>query len=156
MSWDNVTHKRLRDVAAYLWPDARDCRRLVADSLIDSSRINWDEPPNLRWQSVIIECDKQNTLHKLVPVLLRDYSSNTQLQEACAPWLTSAAQTPAKKKAATPAKVPSAYADQAEEMPVTLESIRADLAIMSRALAELERWRIELSTMSAKNQAKEN
>jgi len=155
MAWNNDTHKKLRDVASYLWPDSRDCRRLVADSLIDATRINWDEPPNLRWQSVILEAEKQNTLYRLVPVLLKEYPENRELIAACAPWVVVPEDLSAKKKKVVPVNVAEEFADTVEEMPVTLESIRADLTIMSKELAELKRWRIALSTMSALNQPKE-
>lgn len=172
MSWDNVLHKRLRDICAYLWEDSRDCRRLVAESLIDSSRINWDEPPTLRWQSVIMECEKQGTLHKLCPILLLEYPENTHLREAVAPWLPNVSgaspdialvppvgvpvpepPVKGKEKAAdkVPVKVDPLYADDAAEIFVTMESIRADMAFMSRQLAELRRWRKELAVHAAKD-----
>lgn len=169
MSWDNVLHKRLRDICAYLWEDSRDCRRLVADSLIDSTRINWDEPPSLRWQSVILECEKQGTLYKLCPVLLSEYPENTHLREAVAPWMPdSSGDSPVedKKRKAEPEKkpekkepepkkvpveIPIEYADLADEIPITLESIRADLAYLSKSVDELKRWRQELSVISSKS-----
>lgn len=164
VAWDNVLHKRLRDICAYLWEDSRDCRRLVADSLIDSSRINWDEPPSLRWQSVILECEKQGTLYKLCPVLLAEYPENTHLREAVAPWITTFSgaspsgdkktkeepvKEPEKKK--VPIEIPIEYADLAEEIPITLESIRADLTYISKSVSELKRWRQELSIISSKS-----
>lgn len=160
--WDNVLHKRLRDICAYLWEDSRDCRRLVADSLIDSSRINWDEPPSLRWQSVILECEKQGTLYKLCPVLLAEYPENTHLREAVAPWMVNSSGGAAKDteikepkpkapEVKIPVEVPAEYMDEIDEIPITLQSIRADLAYLAKDIAELKRWRQEMAVMSAKN-----
>lgn len=165
MAWDNVLHKRLRDICAYLWEDSRDCRRLVADSLIDSSRINWDEPPSLRWQSVILECEKQGTLYKLCPVLLAEYPLNTHLREAVAPWMENTSGAPEVKvpevKAPKPKSkprvkkipvvVPIEYEDLVEEIPITLQSIRADLAYIAKDVAELKRWRQEMATLASKS-----
>lgn len=53
---------------------------------MDASQINFEEPPALRWQSVINEAEKQNTMTKLVPVLLARYPENAQLKSACAPF----------------------------------------------------------------------
>lgn len=162
ISWDNVLHKRLRDICAYLWEDSRDCRRLVADSLIDSSRINWDEPPSLRWQSVILECEKQGTLYKLCPVLLAEYPENTHLREAVAPWMENksggaAEKTPEVKtpEVKAPVQIPAAlvdeFSDEIDEIPVTLQSMRADLAYLSKDIQELKRWRQEVAVMAAKS-----
>lgn len=168
MAWDNVLHKRLRDICAYLWDDSRDCRRLVADSLINSARINWDEPPSLRWQSVILECEKQGTLYKLCPILLAEYPQNTHLREAVAPWMenTSGGATPITEikvpevkapekvkepEVKVPIVVPVEFADEVDEIPITLQSIRADLAYLAKDIAELKRWRQEMAVMSSKN-----
>lgn len=125
---------------------------MVADALIDSSRVNWDEPPALRWQSVILECEKQNTLTRLVPVLLKEYPDNKQLFEACLPWLSEKKADATRKTEVDDAKRKTThYADLAEEIPVTLESIRMDLAMIAKDISELKRWRKELSTMSAKS-----
>lgn len=169
--WDNVLHKRLRDICAYLWEDSRDCRRLVADSLINSDRINWDEPPSLRWQSVILECEKQGTLYKLCPILLAEYPENTRLREAVAPWMenTSGGATRLAEIKTPEAKVPDAkvpevkvpgavsveHTYEIEEISITLQSIRADLAYLSKDIGELKRWRQELAVMAAKSMSGE-
>lgn len=81
-----LAHRKLQEACIYLFPEPRDCRLLLANSGMDISQINFDEPPALRWQSAINEAEKQNTLHKLVPVLLARYPQNPQLKAACAPW----------------------------------------------------------------------
>lgn len=157
MAWDNVLHKRLRDICAYLWEDSRDCRRLVADSLIDSTRINWDEPPSLRWQSVILECEKQGTLYKLCPVLLAEYPENTHLREAVAPWMIAssgeASKVPLVKQPEikVAVEVPLEYLDEVDEIPITLQSIRADLAYIAKDVAEIKRWRQEMAVLASKS-----
>lgn len=54
---------------------------------MDASRMTFDEPPALRWESVILQGDKQRSLDKLAPVLLSRYPNNPNLQEAVAPWI---------------------------------------------------------------------
>lgn len=83
----NAVHQKLRDVLAYLWPDVRECRRLVADAHINASHIDWNDPSALRWQSIIDEAEKQNVVSSLVPVLLNEYPQNAQLRDACAEWM---------------------------------------------------------------------
>lgn len=53
---------------------------------MDPSSLDFDEPPALRWQSVISEAEKQNAMGKLVPVLLARYPDNSQLKAACLPF----------------------------------------------------------------------
>lgn len=45
------------------------------------------EPPALFWESVILQCEKQESLRSLVPVLLARYPKNKMLQEAVGPWI---------------------------------------------------------------------
>lgn len=75
---------------------------LVQESGIDSSRMTFAEPPALFWESVILQCEKQESLRKLVPVLLARYPNNTMLQEAVEPWINlpqkvETTKAPAKK-----------------------------------------------------------
>lgn len=165
MAWDHILHKRLRDICAYLWEDARDCRRLVSEAQIDSSKIVFEEPPMLRWQSVIMECEKQGTLTKLCPILLQEYPANTKLVEAVSPWMPNVSggapepvpepvpkEKPVEK---VPIVVDPKYADDAEGIFVTMESMRSDLAMMARQLGELRRWRKEIAMLAAKDQSGE-
>lgn len=146
--WDIVLHKRLQVVCAYLWPDPRDCQRLVQDSMIDSSRISWEEPPFLRWQSVIMEADKQGTLSRLCDVLIREYPENKELKLACSPWQNGEQPLIAKKEE-NPVALSAKYAQYVEETPPILEAIRHDLALLSTDIAELKLWRKSISTLSA-------
>lgn len=84
---DTIARKHLRDIAAALWPDARDARRVVTDAQIDPSRITWDEPSISRWQSILDEAEKQAAMQNLVAFLLAEYPHNAFLREVCAPWL---------------------------------------------------------------------
>lgn len=167
MAWDYILHKRLRDICAYLWEDARDCRRLVSEAQIDSTKIIFEEPPMLRWQSVIMECEKQGTLSKLCPILLQEYPANTKLVEAVSPWMPNISggapqpqpepESKAKGKAIekVPIIVDPIYADDAESIFVTMESIRSDMTTMTRQLDELRRWRKEIAMLAAKDQSGE-
>lgn len=60
---------------------------LVQDAGIDSSRMTFAEPPALFWESIIVQCEKQESLRTLVPVLLARYPNNKLLQEAVEPWI---------------------------------------------------------------------
>lgn len=171
MAWDRVLHKRLRDICAYLWEDARDCRRLVADAVIESGKIVFDEPPMLRWQSVIMECEKQGTLPKLCSVLLAEYPENTKLLEAISPWMPNisggppdqakeppppAAPPPAPPPVATiapvlPISIVPQPSEEFDELVVTIESMRADMAHLMQQVEELRRWRREIATVAAKD-----
>lgn len=106
-----LAHRRLQEAAIYLWPNARDCRVLVTESGMDASNLDFDEPPALRWQSVISEAEKQNAMQKLVPVMLARYPDNSQLKSACAPFAaaepvsapeTARATSPPQDKSAVP------------------------------------------------------
>lgn len=135
---------------------------LVANSGMDASQINFEEPPALRWQSVINEAEKQGTLHKLVPVLLARYPENRQLIAACAPWeAADPVQTVPNQKQKTPAVelvpliVPKEFADIAyEDTVATIASLRMSIASQEKRLADLESWRIRVSTMSSAKIAK--
>lgn len=162
----------------YFWPDSRDARLLVNDAGMDGSRITWDEPPALRWQSIISEAEKQNTLQKLVPILLARYPDNAQLQNACNPFeaaepikaipsTTEGAGTQVPdgavlvKKFEADAKAESSplqAGTPSHLMPVTLELDEAAATIGSlrmvaieteRRLTALEEWRKIISTMSS-------
>lgn len=114
-----MSHRRLQEACIYLFPDPRDCRLLVANSGMDASQITFDEPPALRWQSVINEGEKQNTLHKLVPVLLSRYPNNSQLVAACAPW--EAADPVVAEDEAPKTEVPKEVAPTADhEIPLAI------------------------------------
>lgn len=54
---------------------------------MDISQVKFGDPPALRWESVIREGDKQRSLDKLAPVLLKRYANNPQLQLAVSPWI---------------------------------------------------------------------
>lgn len=84
--WSSL-HTRLQTVCIYLWPVPEDCRMLVADAGVDSSRMSFAEPPALFWESIIVQCEKQESLRTLVPVLLARYPNNKRLQEAVEPWI---------------------------------------------------------------------
>lgn len=71
----------------YLWPVAASCRTLVGEAGVDSSEMTFDEPNALRWESVIRESEKQESLNILTPVLLSKYPKNRRLQEAVEPWI---------------------------------------------------------------------
>lgn len=121
---------------------------------------------------MILECEKQGTLYKLCPVLLAEYPENTHLREAVAPWMENksggAAEKTPKVKASevkapevikVPVQIPAAlvdeFSDEIDEIPVTLQSIRADLAYLSKDIQELKRWRQEVAVMAAKSMAGE-
>lgn len=108
-----LAHRRLQEAAIYLWPNARDCRVLVVESGMDASNLDFDEPPALRWQSVISEAEKQNAMQKLVPVMLARYPDNAQLKSACAPF------APAEPvSAAMPVEIPKPQVAPAEPIPI--------------------------------------
>lgn len=119
----------------------------------------------LRWQSVIMECEKQGTLAELCPILLREYPANTKLAEAVAPWMPNisggapetAPETAPKGKPVVkvPIVVDPIYADDAETIFVTLDSMRADLATLAKQMDEQRRWRKEIAMLAAKDQAGE-
>lgn len=118
-------HIRLQSVCIYLWPVPEECRQLVAESGVDSRQMNFGEPPSFFWESVILQCEKQNTLHKLVPVLLSRYPGNTDLQDVVEPWLDKIPVQ--RKKAKTTEKVEQMKQAQ-ETLPVTITVATADLA----------------------------
>ena len=170
-----LAHSNLQKACIYLFPDPRDCRLLVTESGMDASQINFEEPPALRWQSVINEAEKQNTMGKLVPVLLSRYPENKQLQAACLPF--EAAEpilaVPQKRRDA-PAPIPpeavlvkkfvkdDAPVDpsqsldpiSADEQAAIIASLRMVAAETERRLRELEDWRVRISTMSSANMGK--
>lgn len=80
-------HTRLQEVCIDLWPTMEDCRALVAEAEIDSSRMMFGEPPALRWESIILQCDRQRSLNQLAPVLLSRYPNNPLLQQVVQPWI---------------------------------------------------------------------
>lgn len=89
-----LQHTKLQKVCIYLWPVPADCRLLVAEAGVDSSRMTFAEPPALFWESVILQCEKQESLRMLVPVLLARYPKNKMLQEAVKPWIDLAEDAP--------------------------------------------------------------
>lgn len=84
--WAKI-HTNLQNVCIQLWPAPSDCRNLVTEAGVDASRVTFDEPPSLRWESVIMQCENQRSLNKLTPVLLARYPNNPELQAAVAPWI---------------------------------------------------------------------
>ena len=141
----------------YLWPKVNDCRILVSDSGIDASQIDWDEPPSLRWQSVLFEAEKQGSLHILVPVLLARYAGNKQLQEACAPWMPNGESTERGEKAAVmmepvklvPVIVPEEFAELAADNTVaTIDSLRMVVVQQQRQIDEILAWRLQISQLA--------
>lgn len=83
--------------------------------------MTFSEPPALFWESVILQCEKQQSLRKLTPVLLSRYPKNDQLIEAVAPWINVKSAPPrslpegkkAMPKAAEPTPPPQASGDPA-------------------------------------------
>lgn len=93
----SIQHTELQKVCVYLWPIPAECRLLVAEAGVDSSRMTFAEPPAFFWESVILQCEKQESLRILVPVLLARYPNNKKLQEAVDPWIRLAEGEPVSK-----------------------------------------------------------
>lgn len=74
--------------------------------------MTFSEPPALFWESVILQCEKQQSLRKLTPVLLSRYPNNDQLIAATAPWINVQTAPPrslpsSKKAQPKPADTPT-------------------------------------------------
>lgn len=167
-----LAHRRLQEACIYLFPEPRDCRVLVSDCGMDASQINFEEPPALRWQSVINEAEKQNAMGKLVPTLLARYPDNAQLIAACKPFeAADPVAAPPVTKPKTEPTVPKGavlvkkFEPETKSVPLqapeetatividdaeaTIASLRLAAAAQEKRLVELEQWRIRISTMSS-------
>lgn len=137
---------------------------------MDASQINFEEPPALRWQSVINEAEKQNTMGQLVPVLLARYPENAQLKSACSPFAAAepVKSSPVGKDPVVPegavlvkkfekkddpapvaAKESTALTIPDDEAAITIASLRIVAAETEKRLKDLEEWRLRISTMSS-------
>lgn len=171
-----LAHRNLQKACIYLFSKEEDARTLVSDSEIDASQIDFGEPPAYRWQSIITEAEKQNTMGKLIPALLARYPDNEQLQAACKPFEAAdpvqaipvklpkpkvvippgAALVqkfePASKKISklVPLQVPEELAEIAtEDTLATVATLRITVAELYEYVEELRRWRVTVSTMGA-------
>lgn len=166
----SVSHLNLQKACVYLFPEPRDARLLVSESGMDASRVNFEEPPELRWQSIILEAEKQNTLYLLVPVLLAKYPQNEQLKSACAPFeLAEPIKADVRKEnkpipkpvaqvlvepEMVPMEVPRDIADDELGDPAaTIVSLRMIASSQEKRISQLEKWRRELSKMSSEQAA---
>jgi len=157
-----LNHRKLQTVCVYLWPKVADARTLVSDSGIDASQIAWDEPPGLRWQSILFEAEKQGSLPTLIPILLLRYPGNADLQAACAPWnggsaggnLPAAMMEAVMEAVMVPIVVPEEFATIAADNAIaTVDSLRMEVAALRREFDELLAWRHLISTVSTPNMA---
>lgn len=110
-------HTRLQEICMELFDTAEDCKSLVAEAEIDSSRISFNEPNAFRWQNIIWECSKQRSLDRLTPVLLDRYSNNPILQRAVQPWIRG---NPEEKGAKVPKPAKAVIASPPEVLPATI------------------------------------
>lgn len=170
-----LAHRNLQKACIYLFSKEEDARTLVSDSEIDASQIDFGEPPAYRWQSIITEAEKQNTMSKLIPVLLARYPDNEQLKAACLPFeaaepvqaipVNSQKQKttvpagavlakkfepePKPKTKLVPIQVPEELAEiVTEETVATVATLRITVAELYGYVEELRRWRVIVSTMS--------
>lgn len=166
-------HSALHSVCVYLWTDANQCRTMVREAGIDSSQMSFDEPNALRWESVIRECEKQESLTLLCPVLLARFPNNKRLQAAVAPWMNGSLQVAIeeatviekaiskeasdKKKVLgtsvavklVPVYVPEELAEDASvALIATIASLRITVGEQQREINKLMAWRDSISTLS--------
>jgi len=163
----SIAHAKLQTFCADFWPDAASCRRLLADTGVSEANISFDEPPLLRWFSILRQLMKLNdgSMGRLVTTLLADYPENDALRTVCAPWI---AASPAGIPGASfnlapvpegvalvqkfipapsvevpigvPVVAPMESAEEAALMVARMDTLWAAMIEQERRMAELEAW----------------
>lgn len=89
------SYRNLQIFASELWDTAFACQRIIEEAGATTLRINMSEPSIQRWFYVLDELRKldDGSMGRLVQVMMKEYPENSELKNACAPWIPAAPAT---------------------------------------------------------------
>lgn len=79
-NWDNNIRAQFRSIAVDLYPDEPSIRRIIQDSGIDGSRVDFHSKSVNTWHCLLIEAEKQGRIHNLVKIVEKEYPTNDKLK----------------------------------------------------------------------------
>ncbi len=82
------TQEVLRETLIGLYLDVKEIRVVAKDSQLNLGRIDWGGTPQVVWQSVLDEANKQGKVRVLAQRVLQDYPNENQIQLAAEGTLT--------------------------------------------------------------------
>ena len=79
---NNSSFTQLRLVLERLYEDEASSRRIVVDTGMNDSLIDFAGSATNRWTHILSECSKQNMLDKLISIVRSEYGDNEELNKA--------------------------------------------------------------------------